>query len=159
MDLEHVLASGAVVDRHPVAKDQTDLHLALDRAVATGAAHVIVVGGGGGRFDHLLGNALVLLDPAYAACRIEARVGEACIDVVRDHLVLAGAPGDLVSLLAVTAPVHGIVTEGLAYPLRGESLLPGSSRGVSNEQTAAEATVEVGDGALLVVRPGRLVTI
>lgn len=154
-DLDHAVGSGTVVERHPVAKDRTDLHLALDRAMATGAARVIVVGGGGGRLDHLLGNALVLLDPAYAGRRLEARIGDARLDVVRDDLVLVGTAGDLVTLLAVTGPVHGIVTEGLAYPLRGESLLPGSSRGISNEQVAAEATVAVAEGALLVVRPGR----
>lgn len=154
-DLDHAVGSGAVVERHPVAKDRTDLHLALERAMATGAAHVIVVGGGGGRLDHLLGNALVLLDPAYAGRRLEARIGDARLDVVRDQLALVGAVGDLVTLLAVTGPVHGIVTEGLAYPLRGESLEPGSSRGISNEQAAPEASIEVAAGALLVVRPGR----
>ena len=54
-------------------------------------------------------------------------------------------------------PVHGaaigVTTSGLRFPLDGETLLPGSSRGVSNRVTAPRATVDLTDGVLLVVRP------
>ena len=46
--------------------------------------------------------------------------------------MLEGEPGELVTLVAVNGPAEGVTTEGLAYPLRGETLEPGSSRGVSN---------------------------
>jgi thiamine pyrophosphokinase len=45
-------------------------------------------------------------------------------------------------------------TEGLLYPLRDESLTPGSTRGVSNEMTGAVAVVDVDDGVVLAVVPG-----
>ena len=47
-----------------------------------------------------------------------------------------------------------MTTEGLDYPLAGETLEAGSSRGVSNVFTGDAATVEVGRGVLLAVRPG-----
>jgi thiamine pyrophosphokinase len=59
-----------------------------------------------------------------------------------------------VSLLPVHGPARGVTTEGLLYPLAGEDLEPGTTRGVSNEMTAAEALVRVRDGVLLAVRPG-----
>ena len=40
------------------------------------------------------------------------------------------------------------------YPLRGETLEPGSSRGVSNVFAASEARISVDDGVLLAIRPG-----
>jgi thiamine pyrophosphokinase len=46
------------------------------------------------------------------------------------------------------------VTEGLLYPLRDEDLLPGSTRGVSNELVATTAVVTVRAGTLLAVQPG-----
>jgi thiamine pyrophosphokinase len=46
-----------------------------------------------------------------------------------------------------------VTTSGLRFPLDGETLLPGSSRGVSNRFTAPRATVELTDGVLLAVRP------
>ena len=47
----------------------------------------------------------------------------------------------------------GIVTEGLAYPLRGETLVPGSSRGLSNVFTDPEARITLDSGVLLALRP------
>ncbi len=147
-------AAGTTIERHPVAKDETDLELALDRAVALGADRIIVVGGHGGRVDHFLANAFVLSAPRYADVRVEARMGRGRVHVVRKALDLAGHPGDLVTLLAIAGPVEGVTTSGLLYPLRGESLQPGSSRGVSNEFDAERARVEVEAGTLLVVTPG-----
>jgi thiamine pyrophosphokinase len=59
----------------------------------------------------------------------------------------------LISLFAVHGPAEGVATEGLVYPLHGETLAPGSSRGVSNEFAAAEARIELEQGVLLAVRP------
>ena len=47
-------------------------------------------------------------------------------------------------------------TEGLTYPLRGETLFPGSTRGVSNELEGTEAEVSVEEGTLLIVQPDAL---
>jgi thiamine pyrophosphokinase len=47
----------------------------------------------------------------------------------------------------------GITTTGLEYPLHGEALPLGTSRGVSNVIVETSATVELADGALLVVQP------
>jgi thiamine pyrophosphokinase len=44
-------------------------------------------------------------------------------------------------------------TEGLEFPLRGETLYPGSTRGVSNEFVDGAAAVSLDDGVLLVVLP------
>jgi thiamine pyrophosphokinase len=148
-------ATGAEVERHPAEKDQTDLDLALRVAVGLGARRIVVVGGGGGRLDHLLGNALLMASDRFAAVPIEARPGGgARLHVVRRTVGLAGGPGDLVSLLAVGGPATGVTTDGLRYPLLGANLDPGSSLGVSNELTGARASVSVASGALLVVQPG-----
>src|SRR5262245_39959523 len=47
-------AAGARIERHPAAKDATDLDLALDVALAAGADRVVVVTGTGDRLDHAL---------------------------------------------------------------------------------------------------------
>jgi thiamine pyrophosphokinase len=65
-----------------------------------------------------------------------------------------GESGEVVSLLALHGPAQGITTEGLAYPLRGETLQAGSSRGVSNVFELETATVTVARGVVLAVRPG-----
>jgi thiamine pyrophosphokinase len=49
-----------------------------------------------------------------------------------------------------------VKTQGLRYPLEEEALLPGSSRGVSNEVLSSSAVVSLSAGTLLVIRPEAL---
>jgi thiamine pyrophosphokinase len=147
-------AAGTTIVRHPVAKDTTDLELALEEARRAGAARIIVVGGAEGRFDHLLGNALVLGSEQWVDLEIDARFGRASVHVVRDERRLEGAPAELVTLLAAHGPAEGVHTQGLLYPLAGETLVPGSTRGLSNQLVGSSAVVTVRAGTLLVVRPG-----
>jgi thiamine pyrophosphokinase len=150
-------AEGTVIDHHPAAKDHTDLELALDVAMARGARRIVVVGGHGGRLDHLLGNALLLAAERYAGVALEARFGPARVHVARPAggaVALTGSRGGLVTLLAAGGPAEGVTTEGLLYPLAGETLAPGSTRGVSNELSGPSASVSLRAGTLLVVQPG-----
>jgi thiamine pyrophosphokinase len=153
-DADRVAREGGRIDRHPVDKDATDLELALEAALRTGAKRVVVAGGAGGRLDHLLGNALVLASPKFATMDVDAVFGRARLHVVRGALDLDGAPGELVSLFAVGGPACGVRTTGLRWGLHGEDLLPGSSRGTSNEFVEPLATVSVEAGVLVAVRPG-----
>jgi thiamine pyrophosphokinase len=152
--LERLARSGTRIERHSRAKDATDLELALDAAVALGPHRVFVVGGAGGRLDHVLGTLLVLGADAYAGVELDARLGEALVHVVRDERVLAGRRGELVSLFALHGPAIGVTTHGLVYPLRGETLTAGTSRGCSNVFAEAEARIALAGGVLLALRPG-----
>jgi thiamine pyrophosphokinase len=162
-DFDSITAAGLValeragvrIERHPVAKDATDLELALDAALALGPRRILVVGGGGGRLDHLLGELSLLASDAYAGVVLDAVVGRATVNVVRGQRSLVGRVGEVVSLLALHGPAVGVATEGLVYPLRGEMLAPGSSRGISNVFAAEQARVSLESGALLAVRPGK----
>ncbi len=149
-------AHGASVERHPAEKDATDLELALNAALARGARRVTVVGGHGGRIDHFLANALVLGSDAFAALIVDAWMGRAHVTVVRTRTELNGAPGSLCTLLAAGGAARGITTQGLQYPLVGEDLEPGSSRGVSNVFVGSVASVAVDHGVLLAVQPHAL---
>jgi thiamine pyrophosphokinase len=153
-DVADAAARGARVERHPAEKDASDLELALDAALARAPSRILVLAGGGGRLDHLLSALLVLASPRYSGVRVDATVGQACVHVVRDERVLEGEPGELLSLLALHGPAEGVRTDGLVYPLVGETLDPGSSRGISNLFAVETARVIVERGVLLAVRPG-----
>jgi thiamine pyrophosphokinase len=154
-DLETLERAGVRVVRHERAKDATDLELALALALELGAGRILVVGSGSGRADHTFGQLQLLASDAYRDVEIDARLGSAVIHVVRGERALTGTPGELISLFAVHGPAEGVATEGLVYPLHGEALAPGSSRGVSNEFAAADARIELERGVLLAVRPSR----
>ena len=157
--LDRARTAGIPVEEHPAAKDQTDLELALDAAVAGGASHIVVVSGGGGRFDHLLAGALALARPADSELVVEAWLGDAWIAAIHGpgRASVKARPGELLSLIPVAGTAEGVRTSGLRYPLEGEPLLPGSTRGVSNEVLATLAEVSLESGSLLIVRPEALV--
>ena len=106
--LDAAVAGGAEVRRYPAEKDQSDLELALHAARASGATHVIVVGGSGGRLDHFLANVLLLASPSFADIDIEARLDDTLISVIHRAARLSGKPGDLCSLLAAGGPARGV---------------------------------------------------
>jgi thiamine pyrophosphokinase len=158
-DLQRAEDGATRIERHPVDKDLTDLALALDVALRVSIAasvppRVTIVGGDGGRSDHLLGNALLMGSERYSTLRIAAIWAAATLNVVRDTCVLARTDGEVVSLLALHGPAHGITTEGLGFPLTDASLEPGSPLGLSNRMLGESARVRLEQGVLLSVQPG-----
>jgi thiamine pyrophosphokinase len=149
--LAKAVDAGARVERHLVEKDKTDLELALDVAVAEGGAGMscVVVASVGGRLDHALANLLLLAAPVYAGVSVEAYVDDWHVVVVRGSKALPARPGGLVTLLPVGGPAEGVVTAGLRYPLRGETLPIGTTRGVSNEAGTTGVVVDLVAGVLL----------
>jgi thiamine pyrophosphokinase len=147
-------AAGVRIERHPIDKEATDLELALDCALALGASRVTVVSGGGGaRLDHHLAELVLLASARFAPLRLDARIGTARAVPVHagEAVSLVGAPGAVLTLLALGGPAGGVTTSGLHWPLRAETLEPGSTRGVSNEIAISPVRIELTSGHLLVV--------
>jgi thiamine pyrophosphokinase len=154
--VDAAVARGTIVERHPAEKDATDLELAFDAALARGARRIVVVDGGGERLDHLLGNLALYTAPAWAGVQVEAYTGTARLAVARGGeppIPISGPPGSMVTLLAAGGRASGIVTDGLRYPLHSEELMPGTTRGVSNELVGDSGSVHLAAGTLLVVQP------
>ncbi len=151
--LEWAQESGAEIRRHPATKDATDLELALDAALELEPAHVLVLGAGGGRLDHLLANLLLLGAARFASLPIDAYLDGARVGVVRGERAISGEPGDLVTLLPLHGATRGVTTTGLAYALADATIDAGSTVGVSNVFTEREARVAVGSGVLLAIQP------
>ena len=145
--------AGVRVERHPVDKEATDLELALEHALALGASHVTVISGGGGaRLDHHLAELVLLAAARFAPLHIDARIGPARAVAIHagEAVALSGEAGALLTLLALGGPAHGVTTTGLRWPLRGETLYPGSTRGVSNV-IDAPVQIAISGGSLLAV--------
>ena len=151
--VERYARQGIPVAKYPATKDESDLELAVAQAIAAGATEVVLLGAlRGERLDHEAANLLLLADPGYDGVRIEARRGNLRIRAVRGKgsLALAGPVGALVTLLPVSGDADRVTTEGLRYPLRGDTLRFGRARGLSNEVASLPATVSLDKGTLLV---------
>ncbi len=150
-----VKAAGAAIERAPVAKDETDTELALARALALDPAQIVIGGAIGGRIDHFLANVLLLTRPDLARRDVSLVDGGETVRLLTAErepstLVIDGAPGDLVSLLPVGGDALEVSTQGLQYPLRGETLYMGGARGVSNVLTGPRGEVTLRRGRLFV---------
>lgn len=152
-DLVWAEGAGADCRRFPTDKDYTDLELALEAAVAEGCDRLVVGGVRGGRPDHELSNVAALAGAARAGAAVETRSGEETTIYVTGSGEIAGEIGSIVSLLPHGGDVVGVVTEGLRWPLVGETLSSFASRGVSNEMAHPIASVTIESGLLLVVQP------
>ncbi|HEY4003222.1 MAG TPA: thiamine diphosphokinase [Candidatus Xenobia bacterium] len=136
-------------------KDQSDLELVLDHVLEGPVTELVVLCALGGRLDHLLTNAGVLLSARRhnVSCRVLSP--ETSLFYVVGDEPVEGTGGDWVTLLAMSDAVEGIWSSGLKYPWRGETLVRGSSLGLSNELLAEGAHIRAESGDLLVVHTRR----
>jgi thiamine pyrophosphokinase len=161
-DNRHLLAlkrSGAAVEYHPRDKNETDLELAVNRAVGLAPREIIIVAALGGRLDQTLANITLLADPQLATLRqgsgraLDVRLDDGVEEIFlcRDQAQVRGRSGDLVSLIPWQGPVTEVETQHLKWPLRRETLYPDKTRGISNEMLGETASVSIASVLLLIV--------
>lgn len=170
-DLDSISAEGLIaaeqsrarIERYPTTKDATDLELALDAAMRhvgepTGglADRVVVIGGEGGRFDHVVANLVVMASPRYRGVTMEGWLGGAYVAVVDRRWSRSLRAGVLLTVVPWGGPSE-VRLVGVRWPLLGEVLADGTTRGVSNEATGGPVDMDVGSGVVLLVIPDGLV--
>jgi len=154
--MERYVGRGRVgeIIRHNPEKDFTDMELAVGWALERGFDGLVLLGATGSRLDHTLGN-IYLLNRALEAGKTALIADERHeLRLIRDELRLSAQRGSLLSLLPLTPAVTGVTTRGLYYPLNAETLVFGSSRGVSNVFLDTEAYVSIESGLLLSIITG-----
>jgi len=145
-------AQGVEIIPLPVAKDVTDTEAALRLTVERGADDIVVLGAlGGPRLDHLVGNLLLLTSEWLIGHRVRLTDDRHEAFLAHGAAQLVGVAGDTVSRLPLSSEVKDVRTEGLLYPLRGETLRRSALRGVSNSMTKDRARVTHGSGVLLII--------
>ncbi|MBN1667252.1 MAG: thiamine diphosphokinase [Anaerolineales bacterium] len=143
--------AGAELIRYPADKDQTDLELALELALARGAQTIKLYGLLGGRWDMSFANLLLLAAPRYDALQLSVWSAKTEVHILRggESLVLSGAPGDTISAIPIHGPANGLSYQGMLWPLENADLPAGTPRGVSNRLTAPQAVIRLEQGRLL----------
>jgi thiamine pyrophosphokinase len=135
----------------PHDKDETDLELAIQRAVDLQPEQILILGALGGRLDQTLGNLALLTGSRLAALDVKLDDGVEEVFLCRKQAVIHGKRGDLVSLIPRLGAVSGIRTKDLKWPLHDETLYPDKTRGISNEMLGELASVWIETGLLLIV--------
>ena len=141
--------------RHPSDKDESDLELALRLAAreSDASTEILVAGALGGRIDHGLANLQLAMHPELRERRLRFVDGEQTVWhlVAPSRLTIAGAAGDLLSLIPMSDLPARVRSSGLRWPLDGALLDVAASRGLSNEMLSSVAGIELLEGRLLCV--------
>ena len=155
MDLETLTCvrnENVPIEQYPRDKNATDGQLAIERALKECPTELWLLGFlGGPRLDQALANVLLLTQVAIPTILLDER--NEC-RLLRGPTTHTWRPevSEVVSLLALTEEVHGVDAVGLKWVLDGDTLHRGETRGVSNEPAAAEASVRIAEGLLLLTR-------
>lgn len=133
---------------HVSTQENTDLEKALLWALAHHVTHATLVGFVGDRWDFSLGNLLTL--SAYARKLTLCAAGERW----RMYALVKSAQipcekNKRFSLIPLK-PCTGVTLSGCKYALKNARILPGTTRTLSNQTTAAHVGVKFTRGALLV---------
>ncbi len=136
----------------PTKKDKTDTELALDYAIDLGYKEIIIFGAIGTRMDHTLANIHILKKALEKDVICYLINMDNIVQLVNKEIVMKNNFLTYLSLIPLTTRVKGIVTQGLAYPLKNSELTIGLSLGISNEIVDDTATISVKEGILIVIQ-------
>ena len=139
------------IELFPRDKNETDLELALHKAIELNPEEIIIVTALGGRMDHTLANIVLVSDLRLSTFNLQLDDGTEHLQFCRTQAEVRGRSGDIVSLIPWGGPVHGVQTENLKWKLNHETLHPEKSRGISNEMTADTASIKIESGLLLII--------
>lgn len=125
-----------------------DLEKALTFCEIEGVEHLTILGISGERLDHTLNNLSVI---SRYDQKFKLRIFDAYSEIflIRNSWQYSGKLNQLISLIPL-GTVEGVTTEGLAFPLKGESLDFGKREGLSNHIVSNPASVKIKKGLLFI---------
>lgn len=136
---------------YPSEKDFTDTHLAVLRAISSGAEMIDLIGATGSRLDHTMTNIFVMksaLD-ADVKCAIYDAHNKIYLADGNVSVNRGGQYGEYISFAPMTEEAV-ISLSGVKYPLENYVLKQGLSLCQSNEITAETANISIKNGILIV---------
>jgi len=149
--LQPIQDDGVLIELYPHDKDETDLELAINKAIELTPREIVIVAALGGRLDQTLANIALISNLQLATFNIKLDDGVEELFFCRDQVQVQGRSGDIVSLIPWAGEVTGVQTENLKWKLDNETLYSDKTRGISNEMTADVATIKISMGLLLIV--------
>ena len=143
------------VSRFPVKKDNSDMELALEKAVAWDYDDLVVYAALGGRLDHTIANLQLFAKFSEREFYVTAVGADSALRALTgpDVMDLPLMESGTVSVFSANDCARGVIETGMLYSLDDEDLSNRTSRGVSNELVGKPARIAVEEGTLYVFYP------
>lgn len=152
MDSITALPSGVEIIPVPAEKDDTDTMLAVKLAIERGFDTITILGGVGGRLDHVFANIQTLLYCAeHGVEAVLAGVKNSAFIIINTTKSLQAKKDYFVSVFSLSPFSDGVTLKGLRYPLVDAHVVNSFPIGVSNEFREDTAQITVKSGTLLVI--------
>lgn len=151
VSLRQLQAYDVPIELYPRDKNETDLELAINKAIKLNPEEIVIVAALGGRMDQTLANIALLSNLQSSTFNVRLDDGVEEVFFCRDQVEVKGRGGDIVSLIPWGGEVVGVQTENLKWKLNSETLYPEKTRGISNQMTSDIANIKISTGLLLVV--------
>ena len=140
--------------RFPTDKDETDTEIGLRLLREAGCTELTIVGGGGGRLDHLLGITSLFDRPDAPARWLLADYAVVAVD---PRIEIRGKAGELISFFPAGTELCTMVSSGLKWSLCGLEWRKGNA-GLSNVVSDGSASVTMISGRLIAICPLDMLT-
>jgi len=141
------------VIRHVHDKDYTDTELAFSHALERGCEQIWIIGGGGGRIDHLFALRALFERDVCPLRWITDKADIRCIDsAAKNELTLTLEKNAVFSVFPLGDGPWNVESEGLKWPLAG---LPWDRGffGLSNAAPDGEFSVKAHEGRFMLILP------
>lgn len=141
-------------EEFPLEKDETDLELALNKAISYNPDILYLFGVTGGRMDHGLINLQLLYPLEEKGIRGVVIDKGNWVELRRagTHIVEYDDLYPNISFIPFTPEVKGITLDGFYYPLEDQDVPWGSTLCISNKLISEKGTFSFHEGILLLVK-------
>lgn len=144
------------IEKFQSEKDDTDMTLALNWALTQNPSKIQIFGATGGRLDHLLTNALMLVPIKQQYPQLELllidRQNELTILLPGNYKVHKDITKKYLSLIPLSETVENLCLNGFKYLLHNQKVTFGSSLCISNEFIEDIGTISFTKGIIMMVR-------
>ena len=141
---------GENVIKYPVKKNDTDMMLAVKKAIGFGYKEIVIFGGCGGRLDHTLANINTMVYALEKSANISILDSQNDMYITDDALRLSRRDKDNISLFAIEEKAV-VDIEGAKYSGKNIVISNNTTLGVSNSFADDEVKISVVEGTILVI--------
>ncbi len=149
--MHYIRYNNIKVEKHPVMKDETDTHLAVNYAISKGYRELTIIGGIGSRIDHSLANIYLLRTINKNGIKGRIINENNIIHLVDKKIILSKKENYFTSIIPISLSGIHISISGFLYPLNDQYIEFASTRGVSNQVTEDYGIIKIHDGEALVI--------